>query len=164
MSEMSDVIDESDEVIGSATRQEIRKKNLWHRGVAILVLNSKGQIFVHKRAEAKDIYPGMYDMFCGGAVLSGESYDEAAIREVQEEMGIKNPKLKFLFKIKIESDTNRVIESAYLCVYDGKIRVQGEEIEKGSFMTIDKLKELMNKEKFCPEAPMVFKRYEKIQK
>jgi mutator protein MutT len=164
MSEVIDVVDENDNVIGSATRQEVRRKNLLHRGVAVLVLNSKGEVFVHKRAKAKDIYPSMYDMFCGGTVLAGESYDEAAIREVREEMGIKNPQLKFLFKFRFKSDINKVMQIVYLCIYDGKIRIQKEEIEKGSFMTINELKELMKKETFCPEAPAVFKRYEKMQK
>jgi mutator protein MutT len=164
MAEMSDVIDEKDNVIGSATRQEIRRKNLLHRGVAVLVLNSKGEIFVHKRVETKDIYPGMYDMFCGGAVLAGENYDEAAIREVREEMGIKNPQLKFLFKFRFKSDINKVLQSVYLCIYDGKIMIQKEEIEKGSFMIINELKELMKKETFCPESPAVFKMYANMQK
>ena len=41
--EKIDLIDENDNVIGVVTHKEMREKNLLHRGVAILVFNSKNE-------------------------------------------------------------------------------------------------------------------------
>ncbi len=43
--EVVDLIDERDNVIGSTTRQEVRSRNLLHRGVGILCRNPKGELF-----------------------------------------------------------------------------------------------------------------------
>ena len=60
--EYLDLVDENDNVIGKAPRSEVRARNLLHRGVGILVFNSRGELYVHKRTETKDIFPGMYDL------------------------------------------------------------------------------------------------------
>ena len=79
--ELVDLIDRDDRVIGRASRRRVRAENLLHRGVGILCRNSGGLIYVHKRTDIKDVFPGMYDMFVGGVVEAGETYDEAASRE-----------------------------------------------------------------------------------
>ena len=75
--ELVDLIDEQDRVIGWARRERIRKLNLLHRGVGILCYDPAGRIYVHRRTETKDVFPGMYDMFVGGAVGRGEARDLA---------------------------------------------------------------------------------------
>lgn len=57
--ELADVVDEDDRVVGRAGRSEIRARNLLHRGVAILCRNSRGEIYVHRRTDTKDVFPGM---------------------------------------------------------------------------------------------------------
>ncbi|MDP4512012.1 NUDIX domain-containing protein [Nonomuraea turcica] len=44
-------------------------------------------------------FPGYYDVMVGGAVGVGvgESYEEAAVRELAEELGVRVP-VRFLFK------------------------------------------------------------------
>ena len=140
--EMVDLIDENDNVVGKVTRKDVREKNLLHRGVAILVFNKNGELFVHKRTDTKDIYPGAYDMTCGGGVQAGEGYEEAAKRETTEELGIKDPKLKFLFDFRFKNDEDDVIAKTYSCLYDGKITIDPVEIVSGKFMSIEDVKEL----------------------
>ncbi|MBN2052967.1 NUDIX domain-containing protein [Candidatus Woesearchaeota archaeon] len=157
MPELMDVIDRNGKIIGSATREEIRRRNLLHRGVAVVVFNSKAQVFVNKRVMKKDIYRGMYDMFCGGGVQSGESPESAATRELKEELGIKNPETIFLFKKRCRSDNNNVLMHIYACKYDGRIKIQKEEIEKGFFLSVPELEELVKKNQFCPKGPYLFR-------
>src|SRR5262245_22724401 len=95
--ELVDLVDGENKVIGWTTRREIRAKNLLHLGVGILCRNSRGEIYVHRRTITKDVFPGMYDMFVGGVVGKGESYPDAARREILEELGIKGPEPKSLF-------------------------------------------------------------------
>ena len=160
--ELLDVVDEDNNVIGTATKKEVLDKNLIHRGVVIFVFNSKGELFVHKRTADKIIYPSMFDMTCGGAVKSGEEFDDAAARETTEEAGIENPELQFLFDDRYKSEYDNVIAKVYKVVYDAEIKIQKDEIVEGYFLPIPKLKELMEKEKFCPDALQYFKKMESM--
>jgi mutator protein MutT len=164
MEEMRDIVDENDNVIATVTKKEMREKNLLHRGAVIIVFNSKGEIFVHKRTSTKDIYPSYYDLAVGGGVLAGETYEKATKRELKEEVGIENPELKFLFKARYKNNIDNLFANIYSCVYDGEIKLQEDEIEKGFFISIKELKDMMKKEKFCPEAIDIFRRYEKLKK
>lgn len=86
-SELVDVVDEQDRVIGQATKKEAHAKGLRHRIVHVLVFNSKGDILLQTRAAHK-LGGGLLDVSVGGHVLVGESYEAAALREAMEELGI----------------------------------------------------------------------------
>ena len=76
-------------VIGDATRAEVHGNNLRHRAVHILVFNHSSEIFLQKRSRWKDRHPGLWDSSAAGHVDAGEDYDEAADRELNEELGVK---------------------------------------------------------------------------
>jgi 8-oxo-dGTP pyrophosphatase MutT (NUDIX family) len=148
MTEYLPIVDENDEITGKASWPDIREKNLLHRGTGIIIFNSKKEIFVHQRALAMKKDPGLYAVFVGGGVAFGESYDEAAVRELLEETGIAGALLNFLFKTKYEQKDNRAFVQIYSCRNDSHIRMQEEEIMDGFFVSLKKLKELMKKKEF----------------
>src|SRR4029450_8207738 len=84
--ELMDVVDDLDRVVGRATRREVRRRRLLHRFSSVLCRDEAGRIYVHRRADDKDVYPGMYDMTAGGVLAAGETYLEAARRELAEEL------------------------------------------------------------------------------
>jgi isopentenyl-diphosphate Delta-isomerase len=88
LDELFDVVDEQDRVIGQATRREVHAKGLKHRAVHVLVFNGQGQVFLHKRSMLKDSAPGLWGASCAGHLDAGENYDQAALRELKEELGI----------------------------------------------------------------------------
>lgn len=157
--ELIDIVDDNDNVLRQATRKEMHEKSLLHRSSHVFVFNSKGEIFVHKRASILKLYPGMYDVKVGGVVRAGESYEDAAKRELEEEVGIKNAELEYLFGIKFRSDRNNNNRQVFRCVYDGKIKLQPEEVESGRFMTVDEAKKMMADGKLSPSAVHVFEEY-----
>ncbi|MBS2039204.1 NUDIX domain-containing protein [bacterium] len=73
-----EVVDLDNRVLTDVSRAQIRRQNLLHRAVKIMVVNPRGEVFVHRRTSTKDLFPRMHDMFVGGVVESGESYEEAA--------------------------------------------------------------------------------------
>jgi mutator protein MutT len=52
------------------------------------VFNSKGEIYLQRRPDWKDIQPGKWDTAVGGHIDYGETPEEALRREVREELGI----------------------------------------------------------------------------
>ncbi|WP_455354710.1 NUDIX hydrolase [Streptomyces sp. SYSU K217416] len=101
--EILDIVDEEDRVVGRAPRGEATAKGLRHRCVFVLARDGDGRVFVHRRTATKLVFPSMYDMFVGGVVGAGESYDEAALREAEEELGVSGlpwpvPRFKFLYE------------------------------------------------------------------
>jgi isopentenyldiphosphate isomerase len=57
MDEVLDVVNKKDEVIGQALKSECHNNGLWHRGVAIIVINKKGDILIQKRSPKKEKSP-----------------------------------------------------------------------------------------------------------
>ena len=87
--EIFDVVNERDEVVGQAPRQEVHARGLWHRAVHVLVFNARGEIFLQKRSLKKDIAAWKWDSSASGHLDTGEAYDACAVREVREEIGLE---------------------------------------------------------------------------
>jgi isopentenyl-diphosphate delta-isomerase len=61
---------------------------LWHRGAHIALFTQNGDILVQKRSADVMLYPGMLDISVSGFVDSGETPEQAIVREVLEETGL----------------------------------------------------------------------------
>lgn len=137
------VVNENDEVLGRAARSSCHREGLIHRSVYVIVINGRGEIFLQKRSMKKELYPGYYACSATGHVEYGESYDEAAKREMKEELGIEEAPLKEICKFKCFSDEEREISVLYLCRYDGQIKPNAEEISDGEFLSTKDVREAL---------------------
>lgn len=88
MSEFFDWVDHYDDVIGVTSRKDAHRLNLYHRAVHLYALGEKGGLILQKRSHTKDIDPGLWTVSCSGHVDRGETFEEAARREMQEELGV----------------------------------------------------------------------------
>lgn len=86
--ELVEQLDEEGRVVGVVSRPEMRARNLWHRNVIVMVRRSSGALVVHQRADWKDVFPSMWDVAFSGVPAVGESWPEAAARELAEEAGL----------------------------------------------------------------------------
>lgn len=82
------VVDECDKLIGIMPRRQVHLGCLRHRAVQVVVVDPAGRVWLQKRSAAKDAYPGAWDLSATGHVDPGETYDQAARRELAEELGI----------------------------------------------------------------------------
>ena len=83
-----DIVDEDDTVVGADTKTEAQQKGLVHRVVRISLEDPLGNILIQKRQDGKELYPNCWDSAAAGHVDSGESYEQAAERELYEELGV----------------------------------------------------------------------------
>jgi isopentenyldiphosphate isomerase len=157
--EIVTIVDEHNQVVGAVPRREMRAKNLPHRSTYILVFNARGELYVQKRTMSKDVFPGYYDPATGGVVLAGESYEQGAVRELAEEMGIRDVPLTWLFDFYFTDEHTRVWGGAFSCVYGGEISLQVEEVESVELMTSDEILRRSVSEPFTPDGLYVVRRY-----
>lgn len=103
-------VDENDQVIGSITRGEAHADpNLIHRAVDILLSNDQDEILMQKRSENKDVRPGHWTVSASGHVTYPETYEEAAEKELQEELGLNLPLQKIsTYLINLNNETEFV--------------------------------------------------------
>jgi 16S rRNA (adenine1518-N6/adenine1519-N6)-dimethyltransferase len=126
------VVDADDRVIGSARRSKVHANNLLHRAVHILVFNLCDELFLQKRSRGKDRHPLLWDSSAAGHVDAGEGYDEAARRELREELGV-DADLHRIAKLPASVRTGLEFIWVYKGVHDGPFTLARTEIEFGDF-------------------------------
>lgn len=147
MPEYLDIVDEQDKVKGKDTRENVHALYEIHRGVHVFVVNSKGEILLQKRSKNKDYYPGFYDASVGAQVLSGESYEEAAIRETREELGFVPRMMEKISNYNSYSDRQREKRTLFICYHEGPFEFDKTELESVNWYTPAKLVEEIRKGK-----------------
>ena len=157
--EIVDWIDEDGRVLQSLPRAEIRGRNLLHRSSATFVFHPDGRLFVQQRTLTKDVYPGLFDVCVGGTVVSGETYDQNACREVAEELGIHGAPVYALFSHRfLDAHTNNAIR-VFACVYDGPIVLQPEEVADGFWADRSRVETLLAGGRVCPDSVQGWRMY-----
>ena len=134
--ELLNEVDENDQVISTRSRDELHRLGLRHRAVHILVFNARGDLFLQKRSASKDINPNLWDTSAAGHVDLGESYDEAARRELSEELGIDGTAtLRSIFKLPSSPETGWEFIQVYVVTDDGPLRLNPDEISDGRWIS-----------------------------
>lgn len=154
MKEEVDVVDAHSNVVGKAQRDDVHKKGLLHRVVQVMLFDADGRLFVQQRSASKDLFPGCLEGSLSGHVLSGESFRDAAERELHEELGVcvspRHLKEILLFGLH-EIEEERVLCNLFaIRDYKGEIKLDSEEVKSGDFWTMKKLASEMKKRPFHP--------------
>ncbi len=164
MTEYFDIVDENNVIIGRASREECHAKGLLHRGIFVLVINSNGKILLQKRSMNKDIRPGLWTTSVSGHVDSGETYEEAARREMREEIGIDTKVRElytFVFKDKGKDYIDNEIDKIFVAKHDGPFKIDKEEVDFVAFYKPKEIFKMMKKEKFTTATVNIFEELQK---
>lgn len=90
MEEYLDILDKTGKPLGeSYPKSVVHQKGYYHNTVHIWFYTKDGLILLAQRAYKKSICPGMWDVSVAGHVDTGEGLEEAAVREVWEEIGLE---------------------------------------------------------------------------
>lgn len=126
--ELFDVVNERDEVLYSLSRSAVHRQQLLHRAVHVFVLDSRGCMLIHQRSPTKEEFPNVWTSSCSGHVSAGETYDQTAPRELQEELGITGVRLERLQKFAACADTSWEFTVLYRTVTDQSLRPDAAEM------------------------------------
>lgn len=148
--ELFDLYNENNEPLGiTKLRREVHRDGDWHRTVHIYVRNNAGQYLVHRRSPKKDGQPNCWDTRFGGHIQAGHDYDETAVREIEEEIGL-TIELKDLIPggmRKYDGEpNNREHSKFYFYLYNGDIKdlsFNDNEVMMVEWMTADEIRESM---------------------
>ncbi len=140
--EIFDVVDENDVVTGRKTRGEVHAKRLLHRAVHVFVFNKRGDLLLQRRSMFKDAHPGVWDSSVSGHLDAGEDYPAAAVRELDEEMGIALAEApEETARISACDNTGWEHVRLYRCHHQGPIRFPAAEIEAATWFPIGELRQ-----------------------
>jgi isopentenyldiphosphate isomerase len=88
MDELLETLDFRGKPLGLAPRSRIHGEGLWHRAANVLLFDPDGRLWIQRRAAAKDVWPGGWDLSVAEHLAPGESYREAAARGLSEELAV----------------------------------------------------------------------------
>lgn len=153
-------IDGDGKVLGKITRREAHSgSRLLHPVVHLHVFNSRGDLYLQKRPQWKDIQPNKWDTSVGGHVDYGEDSATALRREVKEELGITDYEPESVARYIFDSKREREMVYVNMTVYDGPVLPDKTELAGGRFWSKEEIDENMGKGIFTPNFEQEYKRF-----
>lgn len=139
MDELIDILTPEGKPTGQiALKSEAHKNGWFHATVHVWLYTSTEKIVLQKRAMTKKVFPGLWDISVAGHVGAGEAIVPAALREVEEEIGLKlQPQelIKIGTRIHQVTHANGIQDNEFHHVFIGELkepihtlRIQTEEV------------------------------------
>ncbi len=88
------IVNNQDKPIGAMSKDQAQNEGLIHRLSRVMLEDSTGNVLLQRRASGSKYYPNCWDSSAAGHVDEGEDYEVAALRELEEEIGLSGVKLK----------------------------------------------------------------------
>jgi isopentenyldiphosphate isomerase len=144
--EIFDVVDQEDRVLFQSPRSVVHANKWLHRAVHIFVFNSRGELLIHRRSATKDEAPLKYTSSASGHLSAGEDYATAAVRELEEELGLKAG-VQFLGIFPAAGAATSFEHSGlYKAVTDQPPVFNAEEILSGEFHSIHQIRSMIDQD------------------
>jgi isopentenyl-diphosphate delta-isomerase len=143
------LVNEHDDEVGTMEKMEAHEKGLLHRAFSVILVNSKGELLLQKRASKKYHSASLWTNTCCSHPRPGESIEAAAERRLKEELGIHaKPKLAYSFLYKVTLEHNLIeheLDHVLIGQFDGEPIINPEEIEDWKHIgLLDLQKDIVN--------------------
>lgn len=156
--ELVERVDAQDRVLGVVSRRDAVREGWLHRVGVVVCRDRQGRFLVHRRAEHLSRFPGHYELGVGGAAGVGESYEQAAARELSEELGVRATaclRFKFLNRGGLSPHWLAVCDA----VLPEIVAPDPEEVAWHGWLTESELRRALQQWTFTPDSQAVFDRY-----
>ncbi|MDF0716221.1 NUDIX domain-containing protein [Muricauda sp. 334s03] len=172
MDERVDILDEQGKPTGeSCLKSEAHRKGLLHPTIHVWLYTPDGRVLIQQRGENKATHPLLWDVSVAGHVSAGEEIVIAAVREVEEEIGLiisesdLEPLGTFKAIHKISEDfVDAELHHIYLCKLNvpiHQLKKQESEVADLALVPLFKFAEetwgLANVAKYVPHGPTYYK-------
>ena len=156
MKEMLELYDEENKPLKIVKEKSlVHREGDFHRVIHVCIINDKCEILCNKRSKDKDLYANKLDIIFGGHLKSRESYEDAAIRELKEEIGmcIRKYDLKHIgnFRIKYKNSKRQILNNEFIKLFFIKtngenldnLKLQNDELNKILLLSSHKLRHFL---------------------
>jgi isopentenyl-diphosphate Delta-isomerase len=141
MKQMVVLVDENDKETGQMDKMEAHRKGVLHRAISVFVFNKNGEMLLQQRAAGKYHGALLWSNTCCSHPLPEESPGDAAVRRLNEEMGITIPlqfMFSFLYKANVENGLiEHELDHVFAGYFDGDIQPDPSEVASYQFKSID---------------------------
>ncbi len=144
------LVNEKDEITGTAGKLEVHQKGLLHRAFSVFVFNKKGEMLLQQRALDKYHSAGLWTNACCSHPQPGEEIKNAATRRLKEEMGFETAITKsfdFIYKSTFDNGlTEYEFDHVFVGNYEGPVPFNKEEVKDICFKSMEGIREELQTE------------------
>ncbi|WP_432107646.1 NUDIX domain-containing protein [Streptomyces sp. AA1529] len=158
MGELVERVDEQDRVLEIVDRGAAIRHGWLHRVATIVCRDAAGRILVHRRPDDASRFPGKLNWMLGGAADVGESYEEAAARELAEELGVQADP-HFVLKFLCAGVISPYWLGLHEAVIEAPVQPDPGEVAWYDWLHDRELEDLVHQQDFVPDAREAFDRY-----
>lgn len=138
------LVNEKDLEIGTAKKLEVHKKGLLHRAFSIIILNSKNEMLLQRRALRKYHCGGLWTNACCSHPKVGDIIENVVHQRLIEEMGFDctlQKKFEFIYKAWFEDDQlfEHEYDHVFVGKHDGIVKPNPEEVDDFKWVSIPEL-------------------------
>jgi isopentenyldiphosphate isomerase len=138
-----------DSVLGSVERSVAHRDQILHRSGMIFLIRSDSKILLQHRSAARATFPGSWDSSSSFHVTFGESYEQAAERELTEETGVSTQPT-YLGKFSYHVPPENEVVAVFSCYSDDPVKIDQAESSEASFHTRDEVDAIAASEAAAP--------------
>lgn len=159
------LVSPEDKPLGLMEKQQAHVAGLLHRAFSVFVFNDKNELLIQQRAWGKYHSPGLWTNTCCSHPREGETYQQAAHRRLQEEMGF-DCEMEFLFDFIYKADvgdglTEHELDHVFKGSYNGEPQINPEEVAHYQWVDFEELKQDVaeNPNKYTTWFRIIFDEY-----
>jgi isopentenyl-diphosphate delta-isomerase len=145
------LVDKDDNITGTLGKNEAHRRALLHRAISVFVVNSKGEWILQRRAKNKYHSNGLWTNTCCSHPYPGETSHEAAIRRLNEEMGLHcelQEAFTFIYKEKLDNGlTEYELDHVFIGISDNLPVINTHEVMDWRVVSYDDLERELDE---CP--------------
>ena len=149
MEEFVVLVDQDDQKLGLMEKQQAHVAGLLHRAFSVFVFNFKGELMIQQRAASKYHSPTLWTNTCCSHPRDNETYEQAAHRRLEEEMGFDcelEYKFNFIYKAHLENDLiEHELDHVFIGTFDDEPKLNPDEVMAYRWVELDDLKKDMEK-------------------
>jgi len=142
-------VDRNDRVLGRIDRDTAHKEGILHRSGVVFLYNSDGKVLITHRSPTKKTFPDLLDASAAFHVRYGESYKEAAKRELKEETGIK-AEVNYVGKFVHHDEPEHEFVAVFWARSDRRVRLDKSESIEGHFVAEQEVDKIVETKKVTP--------------
>jgi isopentenyl-diphosphate delta-isomerase len=135
------LVDALDREIGIAPKLAVHRSGLLHRAFSVFVTDEGGRLLLQRRAESKYHSPGLWSNSCCGHPRPGEATIDAAMRRLNEEMGIQcelDLIASFSYRARLDRDLlEHELDHVFVGTTDGQPECDPNEVDEFMWADVD---------------------------